>query len=242
MACATGVQVSTTLALTDLAYADDIAILGDSFEAVREMVNGVHRFANAVGLRIKAAKTKVLSAAMSPSSRGKIILDGQIAARINLARATFNRLHTSLWSRREISHHKKGRIYESVGRTVLLYGCESWPLHVEDQRRLEIFNNDCLRRILGCRHQDRIPCVALRHRLNIRALPPVFLQRRLRWFGHTARRPAGGLILEVINPEPPAHWHKKRGNQLKGWMTTDEKDLAHISGPDVFGLRRWNRD
>ncbi len=35
MAGATGVQVSTTLALTDLAYADDIAILGDSYEAVQ---------------------------------------------------------------------------------------------------------------------------------------------------------------------------------------------------------------
>ncbi len=118
------------------------------------MVNGVHRFANAVGLRINAAKTKVLSAQMSPSSRGTIILDGvpleevssfkylgasftatgqavdEIAARINLARATFNRLHTSLWSRREISHRTKGRIYESVVRTILLYGCETWPLRV----------------------------------------------------------------------------------------------------------------
>ncbi len=66
MAVVTGFQVSTTLALTDLTYADDIAILGDSYKAVQEMVNGVHRFANAVGLRINAANTKVLSAQMSP--------------------------------------------------------------------------------------------------------------------------------------------------------------------------------
>ncbi len=46
MAGVTGVQVSSTLALTDLVYADDIALLGDSYEAVQEMVNGVHRFAN----------------------------------------------------------------------------------------------------------------------------------------------------------------------------------------------------
>ncbi len=78
------------------------------------MVNWVHPFANAVGLRINAAKTKVLSAQMYPSSRGTITLAGvsleevlsfkylgasftatgqvvgEIAARINLARATFN--------------------------------------------------------------------------------------------------------------------------------------------------------
>ncbi len=63
-------QVSTTLALTDLANADDFVL------AVQDMVNGVHRFANAVGLRINPAKTKVLSAQMNPSSRGAITLDG----------------------------------------------------------------------------------------------------------------------------------------------------------------------
>ncbi len=98
-----------------------------------------------------------------------------------------------------------------------------------------------LLRILGCR-QDRIRCVALHHGLGLRALPPVLRQRRLRWFGHAARRPAGEIIREVMNPEPPAHWRKRRGDQLKTWMTTLKEDLARLSGPDVFGLRRWNRD
>ncbi len=52
------------------------------------------------------------------------------------------------------------------------------------------------------------------------ALPPVLLQRRLRWLGHAARRPTGEIICEVINPEPPVHWRKKRRGQLKTWMTT----------------------
>ncbi len=73
--------------------------------------------------------------------------------------------------------------------------------------------------VLGCRRQDRIPCVALRHRLHLRALPPVLLRCRLRWFGHAARRPAGEIIREVIKPGHPAHWRKKRGGQLKTWMT-----------------------
>ncbi len=44
----TGVKISATLALVDLAYADDIAILGESYEAGEYMVNGIHRFANGV--------------------------------------------------------------------------------------------------------------------------------------------------------------------------------------------------
>ncbi len=69
---------------------------------------------------------------------------------------------------------------------ILLYGCETWPLRVKDQRRLEVFDNDCLRRILGRRRLDRAPCAVLRRQLHLRALPPVLLQRRLRWFGHAA--------------------------------------------------------
>ncbi len=36
------------------------------------------------------------------------------------------------------------------------YGCETRSLRVEDQRRLEVFDSDCLRRILGCRRLDRV--------------------------------------------------------------------------------------
>ncbi len=48
---------------------------GGETEAFEEMVNRVRRLANAVGLRINAAKAKVLSAQMNPSSRGTITLD-----------------------------------------------------------------------------------------------------------------------------------------------------------------------
>ncbi len=44
---ASGVQLSSTFGLTDLAYADDIALLG--------AVNQVHRFDAVVGLRISAS-------------------------------------------------------------------------------------------------------------------------------------------------------------------------------------------
>ncbi len=134
---------------------------------------------HSLNLNGRTAKTKVLSA----SVRGKVTLNGvplvtvslfkhlgasstaagqaigEIGARINLARATFNRLHTS---RHEISRRTNGRFYKSVVRTILLNGCETWPLRVEDQRCLEVFHNNCLRRILGRRRLDRVACAFLR--------------------------------------------------------------------------------
>ncbi len=44
-----------------------IALLGDSFEAVQEVLEEVERYVAAVGLRINAAKTKVISAQVAVS-------------------------------------------------------------------------------------------------------------------------------------------------------------------------------
>ncbi len=46
------------------------------------------------------------------------------------------------------------------------------------------------------------------------------------------------VIHEMINPEPPVLWRKKRGGQLKMWMTTLKEDPASLSGLAVYGLRR----
>ncbi len=64
-----------------------------------------------------------------------------IKERIGLTRSSFSRLKSALWSRRET----KGRIYEALIRTILLYGCETWPVRAEDLRRLEVFDNNRLR-------------------------------------------------------------------------------------------------
>ncbi len=114
-------QLRSTVSITDLAYAGDIALLGDSFEAVRGALEGIERYTAAVGLRVNAAKTKVLSAQIAASQQKQLFLEGvpleevaafkylgasfnatgqavqEIESRINSARMAFNRLHTALW-------------------------------------------------------------------------------------------------------------------------------------------------
>ena len=108
---------------------------------------------------------------------------------IGAARSAFVCLKRSLWGPREISTATKGRIYQAIVPAILLYGCETWPLRAVDQRRLEVFDTDCLRYILRCSRIDRVPTSTLHRRLNLCPLPPVLLQRRLQWFRHAARRP-----------------------------------------------------
>ncbi len=87
----------------------------------------------------------------------------------------------------------KGRVYQAVVRSILLDGCETWPVRVADEKMLEVFDNDSLHRILCVRRGNCAPSVELRRRLCLTSIPALLVQRRLHWFGHAARRPGGEL-------------------------------------------------
>ncbi len=124
----------------------------------------------------------------------------------------------------------------------MFYGCETWHVRVVDERILEVFDNDSTRRILRVRRRDCVPTVELRRRLSLASIPALLVQRRLRWFGHAARRPEGELIKDLLLPTPPRTWRRRAGGQLKTWATTIKTDLEPISGPRVFGHARRRKD
>ncbi len=134
-------------------------------------------------------------------------------------------------TRREISLSTNGRVYQAVVRSILLYGCETWPVRVADERVLEVFDNDSIRRILRVRRRDCVPSVELRRRLCLTSIPALVVQRRHRWFGHASRRLEGELIKDLLPPTPPRIWRRRVGGQLKTWATTIKAELEPISGP-----------
>ncbi len=151
-------------------------------------------------------------------------------------------MQSCLCSRREISLRTKGRVYQAVVRSILLYSCETWPVRVADERMLEVFENDSIHRILRVRRRDCVPSVELRHRLCQTSIPALLVQRRFRWCGHAARRPEGELIKDILLPTPPRTWRRRAGGQQKIWATTIKANLEPISGPQDFGHARRRKD
>ncbi len=124
----------------------------------------------------------------------------------------------------------------------LLYGCKTWPVRVSDERMLEVFDNDSIRRILRVRCRNCVSFVELRRRLCLTSIPALLVQRRPRWFGHPTRCSEGELIKGLLFPTPPRTWHRRSGGQLKTWASTINAYLELISGPRVFGHKRWTKD
>ena len=187
--------------MSDLAYADDIVLVGSNCDDVQAALNRVQAVARGVVMTINASKTKVMLSLVDPINWQPLTLDGvnledvqsfvylgstimpceqdaaEVERRIGAARSAFVCLKRSLWRRREISTSTKGCIYQAIVRTIP-YCCETWPLRAVVIRKLEVFDNNCLRYILRCRRIDRVPTTTQRHHLNLRPLPPVLLQRR----------------------------------------------------------------
>ncbi len=99
-----------------LVYADEIVILSSSYSEMKGLLEALNRHVAAIGMRINASKTKVMSAIISDEEREAVLLDGEpledvdkfkhigsmfvangqgteeIRSRINLVRSAFSRL------------------------------------------------------------------------------------------------------------------------------------------------------
>ncbi len=74
--------------------------------------------------------------------------------------------------------------YQAVVRSNLLYCCEAWPVRLDDERMLVVFDDDSTRRILHMKRRDGVPSVELLRRLCLISIPAPLVQRRLCWFSH----------------------------------------------------------
>ena len=57
----------------------------------------------------------------------------------------------NLLSSRLLSKNLNIKIYRTIIFPVVLYGCETWSLKLREERRLRVFENRVLRRVLGLR-------------------------------------------------------------------------------------------
>ena len=70
----------------------------------------------------------------------------EVSARIQKARGSFSKLRR-VWLSKSLGKDTKIRIVNTCVKSVLLYGCETWLVTKEIQRKIQTFVNRCLRYI-----------------------------------------------------------------------------------------------
>ena len=235
--------------LADLDFADDIALLGKSQPALRNLTAAIETQAAKVGLRISESKTKVIRFGYS-STPAPITINGRnieevteftylgstISAtgdstrdtmcRIGKALAVFQRLRP-IWDSASLSLPTKLRIFSAIVIPTALYASETWKKTVAVCQRLDAFHQRCLRRILKITYRDRVTNEEVYGRTGTRPLSTTVTERRLKFAGHILRLPDHRL------PKYATRWRPKNGRRGQGrprttWRRTVIEDLSSV--------------
>ncbi|CAH8642077.1 unnamed protein product [Schistosoma guineensis] len=157
----------------------------------------------------------------------------EISARIQKARLTFANLR-HLWCRRDIRLPTKGRVYCTAVRSFLLDGSETWPVRVEDIRRLLVFDHRCLRNIARISWEHRVSNVVVRKRVlgkDDKSVDEVVKLHQLRWLGHVLHMSNHRLPRRAMFSGVGVGCKKARGGQTKTWhksMKSLTYGLSHV--------------
>ena len=79
-------------------------------------------------------------------------------------------------------------IYQTVIRPTLLYGCETWPMSVNDEKRMATTEMRMVRWPMGVSLLEHRRNEEILEEPKVDAIVTVMRWRRLEWFGHVKRR------------------------------------------------------
>ena len=109
-------------------------------------------------------------------------------------------------------------IYNSVVKSVLIYGAETWSLYEDDRRRINATEMDALRRSARTSKLDRKTKECIREKLNSQdTILDEITRKQLIWYGHVERMDPTRLPKIMINWKPEGR--KKRGRSRRPGKT-----------------------
>jgi len=133
-----------------------------------------------------------------------------------------------------LSQNLKIKIYRTIILPVVLYGCETWLLTLQEERKLRVFENIVLRRIFGPR-RDKVTGEWRRfhnEELNDLYSSPniawVIKSRRMRWAGHVAHMGEERGVYRVLVG--------KLGRPSHRWVDNIRTDFQEVG----CGYMDWN--
>ncbi|VDP05730.1 unnamed protein product, partial [Schistosoma curassoni] len=158
-----GIQWTAKMQLDDLGLADDPALLLHMQQQMQEKTTSEAAASAAVGFNIHKGRSKILR--HNTTCNNRITLDGDAVQDIR----TFTYLGSiidehrgsdadvkNIWNSKQLSTNTKVRIFNTNVNTVLLYGARTWRTTKAIIQMIQLFINNCLRKIFWIRRSDTI--------------------------------------------------------------------------------------
>lgn len=158
----------------------------------------------------------------------------EIKTRLGIASSARTRLN-NIWKSNVISLPIKIKLFKSLVVSILLYGCESWTLTAETERRIEAFEYKSYRRLLRILYSERKTNTYVKEQITTQAgqqepLLSIVKRRKLTWYGHTSRH----NILSKTILQGSVEGKRRRGRQRKAW----NDNIKECTGRNLSTLMR----
>ncbi|XP_055375392.1 uncharacterized protein LOC129608093 [Condylostylus longicornis] len=237
------------------AYADDIVILSRNANVLKEIFTKLAEATAGVGLHINEKKTKYFIKSRTPRITHNLSIgtytfesvtqfkylgvvfsnseDSSIAIKERISAANKSYFaHAKLLKSKLLTRSTKFKLYKTLIRPILTYGCEVWNLKVADCKMLSIFERKILRRLYGpVRMNGNIYRARYNHELEAlirnRTIIRFIKSKRISWLGHMVRM-SGETTLKRI------FMHREQGTRARGrpksrWLDMVEADLSTMN-------------
>jgi hypothetical protein len=205
--------------LAELLYADDTLLMGVNANSVERFMKAVSEAGGAYGLTLHWGKLQLLQVrcrdAVCRPDGGNIETkdsitylgttvseDGRIgrelARRLGLANSDF-RAMMRMWKHTTVSRARKLEAFRAIIESKLLYGLSGAWLCASERRRLDGFQNRCLRSLWGIKsaYVSRVSNKKVLEQTGQTPMSISLAKQQLLLFGKIAREPDGSILREA---------------------------------------------
>ncbi|VDO70428.1 unnamed protein product [Schistosoma margrebowiei] len=196
-----GIQWTAQNQLDDLDFADDLALLSHTYEQVQMKTNSVAAASSSVGLNMHKRRGKILK--YNTENINPVTPDGETLEDVEsfITHGTQNNFQPISKSQSSIP---------TSTQSVLLNGAETWRTTTTTIKKVQVFKNSCLRKILNIHWPDTINNSLLWERTNQLPAEEEIRKRRWKWIGHTLRKSSNCITRQAPTWNLEGKWKQGR--------------------------------
>lgn len=251
--------------LTNLRFADDIILCGQSAQEVNRLLNQLNAASTTIGLKMNKKKTEWMQ--NEESRKDSIItkvliqhepiaevekyiylgqevtlshdqrIEGEIGRRIRAGWFAFSQTKEVIQQLRDNSHRQ--HLFNSTVLPAMTYGSEVWPRRDRDAKRLRVAQRAMERRILKVSMLDRIPNTEIRRRTGFKDVYAEATRQKMRWAGHVARLQDNRWTYRTTFWYPPRNANNY--SRPHGGIPARWRDRIHSYNTNATGQGWWHR-
>lgn len=245
--------------LCNLRFADDIDLMGGSESELQDLTTRLERASTMVGMEVSSEKSKILVNSRTHQTPTNIRMNGQrleevdnfkylgsslskdgsssieVKGRLGLAMSAMTRLNI-IWKSNAICFPVKLKLYKTLVVSICLYGCESWTLTADLERRIQAFEHKCFRKLLRISYKahktnEYVRQQVIKYAGSQEPLLATVKHRKITWYGHVIRHDS--LSKTIL--QGTVEGSRRRGRQKKAWMD-NIKEWTGYNGANLLRM------